>query len=232
MVFVINGKDYYSMNFLEKRKEFLRFLQRICNYSLRRQEFKNSAGYKTEIIDYDSELKFYKMQKEEEGFFLPQDDQGNYLGEGFDYSFNSEWDTRNILLSEGVIEIEKGDWKINIKGFWDTCINLIKNKIHFAVFYAEGMRTPHIHIYDLFPDCKDWAEKEMAMAIFCRKIVPFEYFHLIDTALWGEHPIALEFSKHYKYGTMNKLLFEYPFREDDEMQQYYKSKGIHAEALS
>jgi hypothetical protein len=208
----LDNQSYESLTFLQKRQAFLSsqikevdyknvFFENKCKYlSKRKPQEQHNINYET-IYSYP---KVYILKPNETGEFELS------AGEYFNGSnFNPDWNTRDIFLSEGVIEIEKGNRQTNLKGTYDTCLNLIKYKIHFAVFYAEGMRTPHIHIYEIFKDCEDWAIKELSMALFCRQVVPFEFFHLIDTALFGQHTIALEFSKHYKYSFMNKLLFEH-----------------------
>lgn len=212
--------DYSLLNFRNKRKAFLNFLLRMADCRLEKVEVKTEwlRSYmqkmegRTFQCNYIPNFQVYTLSKNQEGDFELSDP------EYFDgYNFNPLWDTRDILLSEAVIEIESADKNktqgqndlISWEGTLETIWSLQKHKIHFAVFYAEGMRTPHIHIYELFKDVQDWAEKEMAMALFCRKVIPFEYFHLADRNLWGQHTIALEFAKHYRAGHIKKLLFEY-----------------------
>ena len=198
---LLNGHEYESISFLDKRKFFLNSLLKNCDYQVTWSENKSKyVPYGTKNVSYVPEFQLYTLD-------------GDSLSEPefFDgFNFNPNWNTRDILLDEAVIEIEhKTDLNLNWLGTMETIWNLQKEKIHFAVFYAEGMRSPHIHIYGLFKDVQDWAEKEMAMAVFCRKIIPFEFFHLADRNLWGQHTIALEFSKHYRTGNMLKLLYEY-----------------------
>ena len=132
-------------------------------------------------------------------------------GVGYDgLNFDKAWNTRDIFLDEGIFEFEKGKtWDENIKAFWGGCLDLMKHKIHFIVFYALGMRTPHIHCYGLFPNVQDWAEKELSYHLFCQKVFSLEYRHLLDTSLGGQQTIALEFSKHWRSGKMKKPIFEH-----------------------
>lgn len=192
------------MNFLEKRLEHLQFLFKIAEQNIEKVHVTNPYTkwfFKRNFVcNYNTELKVYNLI---DGSELPEPEMYDT------YSFNSLWNTRDILLNEGVIEIEGKNFEENIKGTWDTCINLIKNKIRFSVFYAEGMRTPHIHIYNLFEGIQDWAEKELAMNLFVNKIVSIEFKHLVDRNLCGNHTIALEYAKHWRTGHVKKLLFEH-----------------------
>lgn len=192
------------MNFREKRFEYLQFLFLNAKNDLERVNVTNPVTkwfFKRDFVcNYNTELKVCFLV---EGKEIPDP-------EIFDvYNYNPKWNTRNILLSECVIEIEGKNFDENIKGTWDTCINLIKRKICFSVFYAVGMRTPHIHIYDIFQEVEDWAEKEMVANLFINQVVSLEYRHLVDRNLLGHHTIALEYAKHWRTGQIKKLLFEH-----------------------
>lgn len=119
------------------------------------------------------------------------------------------YNCRMIFETECIIEIESDDRELNFKGTIETCINLIKDKIHFAVFYAEGMRSPHIRIYDLLPLNLTSIEARTARKRFTLMYVPMKYHGVIDTSLFSRHKICLEFADHYKYNTPLNLLFEY-----------------------
>lgn len=183
------------MNFLQKRQEFLRKLLCICRYKIKKYILHDK--YNTSWYNCFPEWKVNTIitENKQTGFVF------------FDtYNFNPTWNNRDILLSEGVLEIEAPNFETSIKGTWDTCINLIRRKIRFSVYYAQGMRTPHIHIYDLFPDALDWAEKELAMNLFANQVVSLEYRHFLDRNLFSQHSIALEYAKHYRTGYVKKLL--------------------------
>lgn len=226
-------RDYSEKTFLEKRIEFVRWLLRnmemfpscaICGGRAEKGKLelrdvwvkrKNSHGkeFWCEMVQcskclgidgrrlYDHEVKFYNLQPGYKKY--PEAETFN----GF--HFDPRWNTRDIMLDEGVFEFEKGkDWDENIRAFWTGCEALMRFKIHFSVFFAEEMRTPHIHCYNLFPGVTDWAEKSMTYALFCQKVFPIEVRHLLDYSLGEKQTIALEFASHWKTGHMKKPMFE------------------------
>jgi hypothetical protein len=118
--------------------------------------------------------------------------------------------TRQQLTTETRAEIDKLDFDSAMNLICDICLELIKNKIHFCVFYAEGQRSPHIIIYD-FSELAGLSafQRLKARAKFWRWIIPFR-FHLLDHSIWNdEHYVPLEFSIHWKHQTPFNLVFEY-----------------------
>ncbi len=228
---IINNYD--NKNFLTRRREFVDWILRNAEYDvccaccggkaekgkleLQNTWVKKSANGKEFMAKlvicskcggadgrriYSPKIKFYVLHPDYENYPAAE----VYSGLNFDRL----WNTRDILIDEAVFEFEKGiNWRENIQAFWDAIQSLIRWEVHFAAFYAQGMRAPHIHAYGLFPNVEDWAEKELTYHLFCQKVFPIEIRHLLDTALAGQQTIALEFSKHWRSGRIKKLLFEY-----------------------
>ncbi len=118
--------------------------------------------------------------------------------------------TRNQLKSEIRAECDKLPFSNAIGLICDIVSSLMEKEIHFAVFYAEGQRSPHIIIYD-FEELKKYSafQRLKARAMFWRWIIPFR-IQLLDQAIWDDdHYVPLEFAPHWKYGTPFNLLFEY-----------------------
>ena len=123
--------------------------------------------------------------------------------------------TRKQIKSETCAETDKLEHDQSIEFICDIIKELIKKRIHFAVFYAQGQRSPHIRIYD-FEQMEELKphQRMKARGQFWRSIIPFRV-HLLDQALWtDDHYICLEFSIHWKYGTPFELLFEWLPQEE------------------
>lgn len=126
--------------------------------------------------------------------------------------FEPFMNTRLKIPSETILEIDKiNDFKTCLNIFYEIWQSLIRNKIHFAVFYAEGQRSPHIRIYDFDELLElDSLQRVKAQILFWRQHVPFGCFRFVDTGVFqDEHPIQLEFSPHWRHRTPFDLLFEY-----------------------
>ena len=124
-------------------------------------------------------------------------------------NFNPAWNLRLINSQEIQFDFDGETWKDNIDAFYTTCQNLLKDNLNFSCFYAEGMRSPRIIIYDLLPPGLDEAMQNLARLKFARKYVPFEYFHILDKCMLETgQPCALEFAPHFKYGTLFKPIME------------------------
>jgi len=127
--------------------------------------------------------------------------------------YNKEYlycNTRTRTLSETRAEIDFLPEEKMFPIIFNIINQLIKFDYHFAVFYAEGQRSPHIIIYD-FNELKELTprQREKAQLEFWRSLIPF-YFHNLDKNVWtDEHYVPLEFTPHWKYGTPFNLLFEW-----------------------
>lgn len=119
---------------------------------------------------------------------------------------------RNYLHRQGMpneirIEVDGEDkldnWlQINLIG-----VELLKRKIDFGVYYVEGGRSPHIHIYNVDElDNLDYEDRKRYRVSFLNKICPKEI--KVDYELCDEkHLCALEFVNHFKYNNPKRLLY-------------------------
>ena len=217
--------NYDELNFLERRKAFLDWRLLKSDPVIYWKKIKNEIA----IACNGGKDKLYycnscDVATIKEGKVIDED---YYTG----YNFDKSWNTRFIDPKEIVIEFDT-PLEQSINMFYDTAMSLVKGKFHFIVFYAAGMRCPHIRIYDLLPDGLTLDEQYNARSLFVRKIVDWAYLQYLDyTLLNTGQTIQLEFSKHFKYGTMFKLLFEHvPERRltADEIYYYMKEVPFHA----
>jgi hypothetical protein len=124
--------------------------------------------------------------------------------------------TRKKLPTETDCETDKLSPEKAIALITETCLSLIRSKIHFALFYAEGQRSPHIRIYDVegLNDLTNF-QGIKAQIKFWKQHIPFGCFQYVDTSLFDkEHLLQLEFAPHWKYGTPFNLLFEWNPQEE------------------
>jgi len=104
------------------------------------------------------------------------------------------------------IEFDSEDTNGNWVSVNDTAINLWKEGYSFAIFYVEGGRSPHIHIYDIdeldkFPIETRNNYRNRFLKKFCPKGSEPD-FGLCDE----KHLCALEFATHFKYNKPKQLL--------------------------
>lgn len=186
---------------LEKRKDILDYLARKI-YPLKLSELK---------IGLDGQV------------YSSKDD--TYAGRPF---FNEFWNTRYLLPTELRIEFDTSNWTEMIKALYDTWSNLEDAGIHFAVFFAEGQRSPHIIIYDLLPENSlTELQRKKSRELFAKKVVPKRYWSIVDKKLFGNHKVQLEFALHWKYNSMFLLIYEsIPYNKKTKIEQYYDEKGI------
>lgn len=169
-----------SLSLLKKRKRWVAKLMTFC-YDMPRYR---------EMYKINGEI--YKTPEEHYGYF------------------NQRWNIRTMLHSETIAEIDKLPWKKMLLVMSEIIQSLIRKKIHFAIFYAEGQRSPHIRIYD-FEDLEELKphERESAQAEFWKDVTPW-FFHYLDHGVWSEdHRLPLEFALHWKYGTPYNLIYEH-----------------------
>lgn len=123
--------------------------------------------------------------------------------------------SRTQICSELRAETDKLDFKKTIEFICEICLELIKKRIHFSVFYADGQKSPHIIIYD-FEELSELNpyQRTKARAKFWRWIIPFRV-HLLDNAIWNDDQLVpIEFGLHWKYQTPFRLIFEYIPKEE------------------
>lgn len=126
-------------------------------------------------------------------------------------SYQGDPNTRTKINSETCLEIDQLPFDKAINIICEICLSLMRNKIHFFIWYAKGQRSPHIRIYD-FEELIELNPKQRikAQILFWRKHVPFGCFCYIDTGMFvDDHEFQMEFATHYKYRTAFELLFEY-----------------------
>jgi len=193
------------MNFLEFSKQ-------------KREEYlKNDIyeGDKSKIrkillkLDFDNEVKFFEM-------YPYNGDVIKGRKTPWQYNFETRFaNTRTKLKTETRAEIDKLPIEKSFAVFWRLVQELIKREYHFAVFYSEGGRSPHIIIYDFY-ELKEFDEykRELIQREFWRSIAPFDY-HYLDHSIWqSDHYVPLEFAPHWKHGNVFDLCFEWKPKRD------------------
>jgi len=146
---------------------------------------------------YCGELKSFEMYSDD---LKSKEEIYNYC--------NPNHNTRLKIPQESSAECD--DPKISEDVMCYLILNLIEEKIHFAVFYAQGQRSVHVRIYD-FDELIDLTpfEREKVQQEFWRQIAGL-YYHKLDRGVWSDdHPLQMEHRPHWKYGTPFMLLFEY-----------------------
>jgi hypothetical protein len=121
---------------------------------------------------------------------------------------NKSYKHRQGMPNEIRIEFDDEDTNKNWKNINFTAINLWNEGYSFAIFYVEGGRSPHIHIYDLDElETLSYENRTKYREKFLTKICPLNSNP--DKALCDEkHLCALEFANHFKYNKP-KQLFSY-----------------------
>jgi len=118
---------------------------------------------------------------------------------------NRSYKHRQGMPNEIRIEFDYEDNDKNWEATNFTAIELNKLNYSFAIYYTDGGRGPHIHIYDLDElESLTCEQRKTYRQIFLKKICK-EY--IPDMALCDEkHLCALEFVNHFKYGKPKQLL--------------------------
>lgn len=97
---------------------------------------------------------------------------------------------------------ENGFYGINFTG-----INLASAGYHFEIYYAEGQKSPHIHVKGILGlSDLDKNQLKQYKKLFMKRYAPKEYWEFMDIQLIGNHRIAEENKLHYKYNTIKKLM--------------------------
>jgi hypothetical protein len=113
---------------------------------------------------------------------------------------------RQGMPNEIRIEFDYEDNKKNWEAINFVAIELNKLNYSFAIFYTEGGRGPHLHIYDLDElESLSYEQRTLYREKFLTKIC--NQYYQPDKALCDEkHLCALEFANHFKYDKPKQLL--------------------------
>lgn len=178
-------------------------------------EFQSKAN---KLLNYLSEhTQFCRNFKVLEMY--PQESEDPIKSKIETYNFFNRWhNTRTKIPSETRAEIDKLPAIKAQEVIAIICSNLMEKGIHFAVFYADGARSPHVVIYDFY-DLEQLTpfEREKAQEQFWRMIAGF-YYCFLDKGIWcDEHFVPMEFRPHWKYKTTFDLFYEYvPNKEETQ----------------
>lgn len=133
---------------------------------------------------------------------------------------------RQGMPNEIRIEFDGDDKNKNWEAINFTAINLYKKGYSFAIFYVEGGRSPHIHIYDLDElEDLDYNQRNKYRRLFLKEIVPKNYspdYELCDE----KHLCALEFANHFKYNKPKELLCCFWNGRNQGIDVYLKNKVV------
>lgn len=108
-----------------------------------------------------------------------------------------DWNLREILDSEIVIEFDTEDKNKAWEGINFTAVNLYNAGISFEIWNHNG-KSPHLHIRNLPIEQLSKEELKIFKRIFIEKCVPKEYLDCVDFSLCGIHLVALEWTNHWK----------------------------------
>ncbi len=127
----------------------------------------------------------------------------------YEVSDTREWNLRQILDDEIVIEFDTDDKDLAWKGINFTAINLFNAGYRFEI-WDHGGKSPHIHIRNCPIAHLDKDKLRSFKKFFIKKYVAKGYENCVDYSLCGIHVIALENVNHWKgkYG-VKKLLHKF-----------------------
>lgn len=122
------------------------------------------------------------------------------------YNKNKSYKHRQGMPNEIRIEFDNDDRGKNWNAVMQTCCNLWEAGYSFAVFFVEGGRSPHIHLYDINElDNLTFYKRTWYRKLFLEKFCPPN--ENPDYGLCDEkHLCALEFANHFKYDKPKALL--------------------------
>lgn len=118
---------------------------------------------------------------------------------------NRNYKHRQGMPNEIRIEFDYEDSNKNWEAINFTAINLNEKGYSFVIYYTEGGRGPHMHIYDLDElEQLDYEQRTEYRNLFLTKVCGG---YEVDRALCEEkHLCALEFVNHFKYNKPKQLL--------------------------
>ena len=112
---------------------------------------------------------------------------------------------REISKDEIVFDVDNRDFGFEAINF--IAINLYNSGYNFEIYYAEGQKSPHLHIKNI-QGLEDLTPEQLKKykELFLRKYCPVEYLPYLDFSLTAKHLIAEEHKPHFKYKNPKLLL--------------------------
>jgi hypothetical protein len=128
---------------------------------------------------------------------------------------------REIKEDEIVIDIDDRS-KHGLECYLETALRLAHAGYYIEIYYAEGMKQPHVHIKkiegmkELSPDVRKNYKK-----LFTEKYILQKFWNdkIPDSSLYGKHLIANENRPHHKYKTIKKLVAEYNVGNENKVEK-------------
>jgi hypothetical protein len=117
--------------------------------------------------------------------------------------------TRNNLkwIAQNEIIFDMDDRALGIEAINFIGINLYYAGYKFEIWYAEGQKSPHLHIKEI-PHLEELSPEQLKKykELFIDKYCPSEYLSFADKSLCTKHLVAQEGLPHFKYKTIKKLM--------------------------
>lgn len=123
---------------------------------------------------------------------------------------------RKQFVNEVIFDIDDRS-ETGLECYMETAIALVNAGYHIEVWYAVGMKNPHIHIKNI-PHIDQLSRKEGTQyrKLMFEKYIPKRFWNekIPDYSIAnpyedGYHPISEENKPHYKYGTLVTLRSEF-----------------------
>ncbi len=121
----------------------------------------------------------------------------NYNPYNINPEYRHNWNLREILKNELVIEFDVDNKEVALQAIKLTAINLTNSNISFEIWSHNG-KSPHLHIRNLDIDHLEKTKLKEFKKFLVKKFVPIEFHDIVDLSLCGIHLVALEGCNHWK----------------------------------
>lgn len=118
--------------------------------------------------------------------------------------FKENKNLRQIEDNEIVFDIDNREWGFH--GINGSGINLFRAGYKFEIYFAQGQKSPHLHIKDIYLlEDLDYEQLKKYKELFIKKYTPKEYLQYADFSLCSKHLVAEENKPHFKYKTIKQF---------------------------
>lgn len=111
-------------------------------------------------------------------------------------------------IADDEIVFDVDDRELGFQAINHIAFNLFNADYGFSIYYAEGQKSPHIHLKILNLDKIITSDvRNKYKELFCLKYCPEKYHKYLDLSFYkkSRSPIAGELKPHFKYGTIKEL---------------------------